>query len=113
MTNKKTIAKQKAFARTLTQARGHMNKPQQLFSQLLHLRYIDTLFSFIGNSLARPHALIGGAIGMSISLVVFYGVAKYVGYTLSGSEGIAGFLLGWILGLLYDFTQLAKAPRKR
>lgn len=101
-----------AFMQTMTQARSHMNILQRTFSYLIHIRYFDSIIAVIGIVLLRPILLIGGFIGMIGSLVLFYGTAKYFGYTLSGFEGIVGFMIGWTIGAIVEFTQLLWRSKK-
>lgn len=109
----KATARKHAFHVTMTQARSHMNVVMRIFSRLIHLRCLDTVIEFIGATALRPQPLIGGLLGMSALLALFYGVAKYFGYDLSGFEGIAGFLIGWVIGAIVEFAQLLRGPQKK
>lgn len=101
-----------AFARVMEQAHSHMNPAQKSFSKLLHVRHLDTVIEAIGLTIARPLPLLGGIIGMICSLALFYAIAKYTGYPLSGFEGFAGFLIGWTVGVIGAFSYILKKPRR-
>ena len=103
-----SIDQSKAFSATLSQARTHMTGTQKLASCIIHMRVLDYLAASLETTLLRPRSVFYGSIGAAISLVVTYYIAKHIGYTLSGSEIIIGFLAGWVIGLLQDTAAWAK-----
>lgn len=105
--------KNRAFARTMAQARTHMNPLQQLWSKLIHLRLLEISAASLGASVARPLALICGAIGSIITVLLTYGIAKALGYTLSGFEGATGFFFGWTIGIIIEFIKAMVSGGKR
>ena len=50
--------------------------------------------------------MLAGAIGAFIITLAIYLIAKSYGYRLSGFETIGGFILGWIIGILFDFFRV-------
>lgn len=95
-----------SYAATMMQARSHMNGFSRIFSKIIHYRPIELLSDVLGATIARPMAILcGGIVAFAISLLA-YAVAKYYGYSLSGTETIAGFVLGWCIGIIIDYTHL-------
>lgn len=105
--------KTQAFQRTMSQARSHLNPVSRLFSLFIHLRPLEHLSSTLGATLARPLAILCGALGMVIAIVILYGTAKTVGYAVSGSEGIIGFILGWSCGVIIDVVRSLLSKRRK
>lgn len=98
--------KRGSYVATMTQARSHMNGFSRVFSKIIHYRPIELLSDVLGATIARPMAILcGGIVAFTIS-VLTYAVAKYYGYSLSGTETIAGFVLGWCIGIIIDYTHL-------
>lgn len=83
-----------------------MPGPQRLFSKFIHARAVALVSDAIGNTLARPNALLFGAIFSFSATLIAYLFAKNLGYSLSGFESIGAFIFGWVLGLAYDFLKL-------
>lgn len=110
MTQKKSAKvnnkKKKSFKRTMDQAKSHMNIVQRSFSTIIHTRPIETASDILAATLLRPLPVVTGLLGMIATLLIFYGTAKYIGYNLSGYEGLSGFIIGWIVGLIIDFVKL-------
>lgn len=98
--------KRGSYVATMMQARSHMNGFSRVFSKIIHYRPIELLSDVLGATIARPMAILcGGIVAFAISLLA-YAVAKYYGYSLSGTETIAGFVLGWCIGIIIDYTHL-------
>lgn len=98
--------KRGSYVATMTQARSHMNGFSRVFSKIIHYRPIELLSDVLGATIARPMAILcGGIVAFAIS-VLTYAVAKYYGYSLSGTEPLAGFVLGWCIGIIIDYTHL-------
>ena len=72
------------------------------FSNIIHNKYIEPTSDLLGNTIARPNALLVGAITAFILTLITYTVAKTLGYSLSGSETIIAFGIGWAIGIIYD-----------
>lgn len=99
------MKKTKTFDMTISEATHTMPLPQRWFSGFLHSRPIAWTSDVIGGTIARPNALLYGAVLSFIVTLSTYLLAKNLGYRLSGFEPIAGFGIGWILGLLYDLIR--------
>lgn len=100
------ISKKDTFKETMDQARSHMSPSGRLFSSLIHIKPVEIISGILAKTLFRPVAIISGGVA-AIAIGFFtWMIAKYYGYQLSGSEIPAGFLVGWIFGLLYDYASL-------
>jgi hypothetical protein len=83
-----------------------MSLPERLFSRFVHAPIVASLSDILGSTIARPNALLFGAIFSFALTLVVYLLAKNLGYTLSGFESIGAFVFGWLVGLVYDFLKL-------
>lgn len=91
-----------SYKQTLNSIQSDMSVPSRLFSKLIHNKIIDKTSDVIANTIARPNAILSGAMCAFILVLGLYALAKYVGFALYGSETIAVFIIGWLLGLLFD-----------
>lgn len=96
----------KSFEATLSEATRSMSPRERLFSKFIHMRTIAALSDIIGGTIARPDALLSGAIISFALTLAVYLLAKDLGYSLSGFESVGAFIFGWLLGLVYDFLKL-------
>jgi hypothetical protein len=97
----KTVAYKNKIAEVQTQ----MSASERTFSKVIHAPIVENVSETLGNTIARPNAILAGSVTAFILVLVVFLTAKYFGYPLSGFETIAAFVLGWILGLLYDFLK--------
>ncbi len=95
-----------AFDITMKEAQSHMSKPSQAFSKLIHSKPIEKTSEALGATVARPNALLAGSLTAFILTLAVYLVAKYYGYQLTGSETIAAFIIGWVVGILFDYLRV-------
>lgn len=98
--------KDKAYRETLRQAQSHMSPPRRTFSKVIHIPVVEKTSDAVGSTLARPNAILMGGLTSLLVVGGVYLIAKYYGYSLSGSETIIAFGLGWVLGLIIDYAQL-------
>lgn len=94
------------FQETMTHVQAEMPRTQRTFSKFIHNQGIEKASDFLGATIARPNALLAGAIGAFTLTLFIYLFAKNIGYQLSGFEPIAAFILGWIVGSLYDYFRI-------
>ena len=80
--------------------------PRRLFSQFIHIRTVYSLSELLGATIARPNAILLGAIVSFLFTLTTYLLAKNYGYTLSGFEAIGAFIVGWAIGILFDICSL-------
>lgn len=108
-TRRHTISKNeldKNYQQTMTQVQSQMSPHARSFSKVIHHRVIEKVSDTLGSTVARPNAMLAGAIGAFLVTLALYLIAKNFGYRLSGSETIAGFIVGWIAGLLFDYLKV-------
>lgn len=92
-----------SFDSQMSHARERMTPSARVFSKFIHSKPIEKTSEVLGSTLARPNALLSGSIVAFASVTVLYFVAKHYGFQLSGFETIGAFVLGWIIGILYDY----------
>jgi hypothetical protein len=94
-----------SFNRQMDHVHEHMSGSERQFSKFIHNKSVEKVSDGLGATIARPNALLAGSITAFISVTIVYVVAKHYGYQLSGFETIGAFILGWILGLIYDYVR--------
>ena len=106
-------AKQKSsFNTTMKETQSHMSPASRSFSKLIHNKSIEKTSEVVGSTVARPNAILAGSIAAFVLSLVIYLVANHNGYPLSGSETIATFALGWVIGLLFDYVRVMITGKK-
>lgn len=85
---------------------------QRGFSKLIHNPVVEKTSEVVGNTVARPNAVLAGAFLAFVAVLIVYLTAKHFGYVLSGFETIGAFIVGWILGILYDFFRVMVTGKK-
>jgi hypothetical protein len=95
-----------AFDTTMKDAQEHMSAPARSFSKLIHTQAVEKASETLGATVARPNALLAGSVSAFVLTLVVYLVAKYYGYPLTGTESIAAFVFGWIIGIIFDYLRV-------
>lgn len=98
--------RKRAYQRTMKQIQAEMSPTQRTFSRFIHNPVIERTSDIVGNTVARPNAIFSAGLCASILTFIVYVVAKYYGYPLSGFESIGAFILGWVIGVLYDYLRV-------
>ncbi len=92
----------RSFTAIMEDATHAMPRYQRLFSNFIHIKTVSLVADILGRTIARPNALVFGAIlSFAVTLSVYL-LSKNYGYSLSGFESIGSFLVGWFIGLAYD-----------
>lgn len=106
--------KQKAdsFKRTMKQVQSELPAPKRIFSKVIHNKTIEKVSDVAGSTVARPNAVLSGAVSAFILTLAVYIVAKTIGYRLSGFETIAAFIVGWTIGIIYDYLRILITGKK-
>src|SRR5664279_595347 len=99
-------AREASYNATMNQVRGELSAPSRVFSKVIHNKAIEATSDALGNTVARPNAILSGAIVAFTLTLAVYLTAKYYGYPLSGFESIGSFIAGWIVGLLFDYFRV-------
>lgn len=85
---------------------------QRGFSKLIHNAAVEKTSEAVGSTIARPNAILAGAVVAFFAVLVVYLTAKHYGYVLSGFETIGAFIVGWVFGVLYDFFRVMITGKK-
>lgn len=94
---------QETFNAEMKNIYAEMSTTNRIISRVIHNPLIEKTTDFIGTTLARPNAMLSGSIAAFASITIIYLVARHYGYRLSGFETIAAFIIGWAIGILYDY----------
>ena len=94
------------YKRTMKQVQSELSTPSRAFSKVIHTKAVEKTSEALESTVARPNAILAGAIGAFVLTLAIYLLAKHFGYRLSGSETIAGFVIGWVCGLLLDYFRV-------
>ena len=101
-----------SYNRTVERAQSELPKSSRIFSKIIHIKLIDDISDFIGNIIARPNVILFGSISAFLITLITYMVSKYIGYAMSGSETIAAFIIGFIIGIIHDYLRLLFTGKK-
>lgn len=95
-----------SFTRQMNNIHSEMKPSEQRFSKIIHNRAIEKTSDLASNTIARPNALLWGSIFAFVLVTLLYLITQHYGYVLSGFETIGAFLLGWVVGLIFDYLHL-------
>jgi hypothetical protein len=101
-----------SFNATMQEVRTHMTPASRTFSKVIHNKTVEKVSDAASSTIARPNAILSGAILAFALTLGVYLVAKNMGYPLSGFETIGAFALGWMLGIVFDFLKVMVTGRK-
>jgi len=94
-----------SYKRTIKRVQGELSSNEKVFSKIIHNKSVEKISDITGSTIARPDAILSGAIVSFVLTLITYTIAKTIGYTLSGFETIAAFIVGWLIGILYDYLK--------
>lgn len=101
-----------SYSRTMKQVQSELSIGEKIFSKVIHNKVIEKTSDITGSTIARPNAMLAGAIFAFLISLVTYLTAKTIGYQLSGFETILAFTFGWLIGIIYDYFRLLFAGKK-
>ena len=101
-----------AYNELMKLVRTELNGPSQLFSKVIHTPFVERSSEVIGGTLARPNAVLAGSGTALVLVLSVYLLSRTFGYQLSGFETIGAFLLGWAVGLTYDYVRVMAYGRR-
>lgn len=104
--------REQSFSQTMHHVQNELNAPSRTFSKVIHNKYIEKTSEIVGGSIARPNAILAGAFMAFLLTLIIYVIAKTFGYNLSGFETIGAFIIGWILGVVYDYLKILFVGKK-
>ena len=96
----------KSFNTQMKEAQAAMSAPSRAFSKVIHNKAVEKTSEAIDSTIARPNAMLSGALFALILTSALYFWAKWAGYPLSGFETIGAFIIGWLIGIIFDFTRI-------
>jgi len=95
-----------AYRQTMEEVERHLTPAQRHFSHFIHHPVVEKTSEVIGSTIARPNAILFGAIFAFLFTTSVYVIASKYGYPLSGAETIASFAGGWLFGQLIDYIRI-------
>lgn len=101
-----------SYKHHMKQLQSELKPTQRAFSKFIHNPVVEKTSDAVGNTVARPNAVLSGALVAFVLVLAVYVISKFYGYTLSGFETIGAFIVGWILGILYDFFKVMITGKK-
>jgi len=104
--------KEASFKKEMAHVQAELSPPARAFSKFIHAKAIEKASEAVGATVARPNAILAGALTAFILVLVVYLIAKNFGYVLSGFETIGAFIVGWALGILYDYLRVMITGKK-
>jgi hypothetical protein len=104
--------KEASFKKEMARVQAEMSPPARVFSKFIHSKPVEKTSEFVGATVARPNAILSGAIVAFVLVLAVYLLAKQLGYVLSGFETIGAFIVGWIIGVLYDYFRAMITGKK-
>lgn len=108
--NKKYL--DESYKRTMKQTQKELTPSSRAFSKLIHNKTVEKVSGAIGSTIARPNAILSGSFVAFILTLSVYLIAKSLGYRLSGSESIFAFIIGWVIGILFDYLRVMTTGKK-
>lgn len=102
--NKKQL--DSSFKSQMSHIRTELNPAERIASKLIHNKAVEKTSDALGSTLFRPNAMLSGSIVAFISITSLYFVFKYYGIQPSSFEAIGAFVVGWVLGLLFDYAKI-------
>lgn len=95
--------KERVFNTVMHQVQNDMSKSERKFSQFIHHPTVEKTSELVGKTVARPSGLIGATTAAAIGLLSVYGIAKFAGFGLSGSEVPLLLGAGFFAGLFIEW----------
>ncbi|MEO8691181.1 MAG: hypothetical protein ABI397_00175 [Candidatus Saccharimonas sp.] len=100
-----------SYNKVMDEVKAQLPAPSRAFSNFIHQPAIEKLSDAVGGTIARPNAILAGSVFAFALTLAVYLVARLYGYPLSGSESIASFTLGWVIGIIFDYIRLLVGRR--
>ena len=101
-----------SYKQHMKQIQADMKPTERAFSKVIHNPVVEKTSEVVGATVARPNAILSGAVVAFVLVLAVYLTAKYFGYPLSGFETIGAFIVGWVFGILYDFFKVMITGKK-
>lgn len=101
-----------SYKRRMNAMQAELPPAQRAFSKVIHNPIVEKTSEVVGATIARPNAILSGAVVAFFLVLGVYLIAKHFGYMLSGFETIGAFIVGWALGVAYDFFRVMITGKK-
>lgn len=98
--------REESYKKTIKRVQSELPASSRTFSKIIHNKSVEKISDIAGSTIARPNAILSGSIVAFIMTLLTYAIAKNIGYTLSGFETIAAFIIGWLIGIVYDYLKV-------
>jgi len=98
-------SRDESYKMTMKRVQSEMSAPARTFSKIIHNKAVERTSEVIGSTIARPDAVLSGSVFACVLVLGVYILARTNGFSLSGFETIAAFIVGWILGIIFDFLR--------
>lgn len=98
--------KEVSFNRTMKHVQAELSPGSRMFSKFIHIKAVDHISEILCSTIARPNAILAGNMSAFLIILGVYILAKNIGYQLSGFETICSFIVGWIIGVIYDYLRV-------
>lgn len=95
-----------SYKKTLAHLGTELSPHERLFSKVIHNPGVEKVSETLGSTVARPNAILAGSFTAFITVTAVYVIARNMGYPLSGFETIGTFILGWTVGIIYDYVRI-------
>lgn len=96
-------AKTHSFNTTMHHVRNNLSRPEKTFSKFIHRPLVEKTSEVVGATVARPSGIAGATIAAFVGLLSVYGIARFAGFELSGSEIPLLLAIGFVSGLLFEW----------
>lgn len=101
-----------SYKAAMKEVQTHMSPTSRAFSKVIHTKAVEEVSDALAGTVARPNAILSGAVAAFLISLATLLVAKHYGYRLSGFEAIGAFIAGWLVGILYDFFKVMITGKK-
>ena len=95
--------KEHSFNTTMHHVRNNLSKTERTFSKFVHKPAVEKASEIVGSTVARPSGIAGATIAAFIGLLLVYGIARFAGFELAGSEMPILLLIGFVAGLIIEW----------
>ena len=94
--------KETAYTRTMTRVQKRLSAPSRVFSKIVHSKALDKPSEVVGNTVARPSGMLGGAVFAFIGTSLLLWITRSYGYEYNYLAVIILFVVGMSAGLLTE-----------
>lgn len=94
--------KDMAYLRAMTRVRKHLSLPSKAFSKVVHSKAVERPSEIIGNTVARPSGMLGGAFVAAVGSSILLWITKHYGYEYNYLAVVLLFVIGLTLGLAVE-----------